>query len=111
MGTTLRKKTHSKLARLAVPSYDSHLILGYLRGPEDPNSGICLDRVNLLGQLLRCVPGHGHPDEENFLGSRAEVGVPMYGPPDLGFPTAGVGVSLPAPGAGGSEDGRQLPPL
>ena len=35
----------------------------------------------------------------------------MLGPPDLGFPTAGVGVSRPAPGAGGSEDGHQLPPF
>ena len=31
------------------------------------------------------------------LGSRAEVGIPKLGPPDLGFPTAGVGVSLPCP--------------
>ena len=31
------------------------------------------------------------------LGSRAEAGIPKLGPPDLGFPTAGVGVSLPCP--------------
>ena len=31
------------------------------------------------------------------LGSRAEAGIPKLGPPDLGFPTAGIGMSLPCP--------------
>ena len=42
------------------------------------------------------MPGHGHPDEEApRLESRGQN--PKLGPPDLGFPTAGVGVSLPCP--------------
>jgi len=39
------------------------------------------------------VPGHGHPDEEApRLESRGQN--PKLGPPDLGFPTAGIGMSL-----------------
>ena len=52
METSLRKETHSKITRLAVPSYDSHLILGYLRGPEDPSSGVCRRELNPLGELV-----------------------------------------------------------
>ncbi len=40
------------------------------------------------------------------LGSRAEAGTPKLGPPELGFPTAGVGISLPCPE--GEQAGRMV---
>ena len=42
------------------------------------------------------MPGHVLPDEETpRLESRCRN--PKLGPPDLGFPTAGIGMSLPCP--------------